>query len=204
MSGKSGKRRFFDQKAPARRWPRKTGKEMETGCMAAINTPNRIAGIAGEPIKSSQANAGLCWLAYRHLQYSSSRCLSALLCRVRAALARTTRERARNLGNRAAGPQGPSRMPCVPEFGEAGTLSRIATVSWLAIQVEKIMGFLFEPFSSPATLVCELLRLLRPMSTVLFGASGLYLGRVGNAPLHGPPSGMGAPIPPSPPVARQG
>jgi len=45
MRGKGGKKRFFDQKTLAQRWPRKTGKEMETGCMAAINTPNRIAGI---------------------------------------------------------------------------------------------------------------------------------------------------------------
>jgi len=33
---------------------------------------------------------------------------------------------ARNLGNRAAGPQGPSRMPCLPEFGDTRMLSRIA------------------------------------------------------------------------------
>ena len=40
------------------RWPRKIGEEMETGCMAAINTPNRTAGIGRRIPKSPQANAG--------------------------------------------------------------------------------------------------------------------------------------------------
>jgi len=45
MRGKSGKRRFFGQKILTWRWLRKTGGEMEIGCIAAINTLNRIAGI---------------------------------------------------------------------------------------------------------------------------------------------------------------
>jgi len=47
---------------------------------------------------------------------------------------RATRERARNLGHRAAGQQGPSRMPCVPEFGDARMLSRIAKAGTYARQ----------------------------------------------------------------------
>jgi len=59
---------------------------------------------------------------------------SLLSCAAFAQLSHATRERARNLGNRAAGPQGPSRMPCVPEFGEAWTLSRIAKAGTYARQ----------------------------------------------------------------------
>jgi len=39
MRGKGGKKAIFDQKALARRWPRKTGREMEISYIAAINAP---------------------------------------------------------------------------------------------------------------------------------------------------------------------
>ena len=96
--------------------------------------------LACELFMGSPANAGLCCSAYRHLKYQRPLCLSALLCCIRA-----TREREVNLGNRAAGPQGPSRMPCVPAcrgvarlrqagIRQARMLSRIATAGTYARQ----------------------------------------------------------------------